>query len=373
MKTVNGQEIIQLFESWSPKKLACMENDPIGLAIGTLNKPVSKVLVTLDVNEAIAEEAIVQGCELIIAHHPPIFRRLSNIRTDNPAGRLYEKLIKNDIAVYAAHTNLDVAEGGVNDLLADALQLENRSILEETYAETMLKLAVFIPTTNANDLREALAKAGAGRIGDYEACSYTTVGEGRFCALEGANPHVGSIGELHVEEEVKVEVVFPESIKNRVLKAMLNAHPYEEPAYDIIRLDQQTNVMGLGRVGYLPQEMTLHAFTQFVKQQLDVPAVRVVGDLQSKVKKVALVGGDGNKYIYSAKRAGADVFLTGDMYFHTAQDAQAIGLQIVDPGHHVEKVMIAGVAKKMERMCEDKKYAVEFVQSTIHTEPFLFV
>jgi len=373
MKTVNGQEVIQLFESWSPKKLACMENDPIGLAIGTLNKPVSKVLVTLDVNEAVADEAIAQGCELIIAHHPPIFRRLSNIRTDNPAGRLYEKLIKNDIAVYAAHTNLDVAEGGVNDLLADALQLENRSILEETYAENILKLAVFIPTANANDLREALAKAGAGRIGDYEACSYTTLGEGRFRALEGANPHVGSIGELHVEEEVKVEVVFPESIKNRVLKAMLNAHPYEEPAYDIIRLDQQTNVMGLGRVGYLPQEMTLHDFTQFVKQQLDVPTVRVVGDLQSKVKKVALVGGDGNKYIYSAKRAGADVFLTGDMYFHTAQDAQAIGLQIVDPGHHVEKVMIAGVAKKMARMCEDKKYFVDFVQSTIHTEPFLFV
>jgi len=236
-----------------------------------------------------------------------------------------------------------------------------------------LKLAVFIPTANAEALREALAKAGAGRIGDYEACSYTTTGEGRFRALAGANPFVGSVGELHVEEEVKVEVVFPESIKSRVLKAMLTSHPYEEPAYDVIRLEQQTNVMGLGRVGYLTQEMTLQQFAEFVKQQLDVPAVRVVGDLQSTVSKVALVGGDGNKYIYAAKRAGADVFLTGDMYFHTAQDAQAIDLQIVDPGHHVEKVMIAGVAKKMAELCENKKYLVEFVQSTIHTEPFLFV
>ncbi len=375
MKTVNGQEVIQVFEAWSPKKLACMDNDPIGLAIGTLNKPVSKVLVTLDVNEAVANEAIEKGCELIIAHHPPIFRRLANIRTDHPAGRLYEKLIKHDIAVYAAHTNLDVAEGGgVNDLLADALQLKNRSILEETYAENLLKLAVFIPTANAQALREALANAGgAGRIGDYEACSYTTTGEGRFRALAGANPFVGSVGELHVEEEVKVEVVFPESIKGRVLKAMLTSHPYEEPAYDVIRLEQQTNVMGLGRVGYLTKEMTLQQFAEFVKQQLDVPAVRVVGDLQSKVSKVALVGGDGNKYIYAAKRAGADVFLTGDMYFHTAQDAQAIDLQIVDPGHHVEKVMIAGVANKMTELCEDKKYLVEFIQSTIHTEPFLFV
>ncbi|WP_107924550.1 Nif3-like dinuclear metal center hexameric protein [Lysinibacillus parviboronicapiens] len=373
MKTVNGQEIIQLFESWSPKKLACMENDPIGLAIGTLNKPVNKVLVTLDVNEAVVDEAISQGCELIIAHHPPIFRRLANIRTDNPAGQLYEKLIKHDIAVYAAHTNLDVANGGVNDLLANALRLENRSILEETYAEDVLKLVVFIPTANAEELREALAKAGAGRLGSYEACSYTSVGEGRFRARDGANPHVGLIGELHVEREVKVEVVFPASLKNRLLKAMLNVHPYEEPAYDVIRLDQQTNIMGLGRVGYLPQEMTLHEFAEFVKQQLDVPTVRVVGDLQSKVKKIALVGGDGNKYIYTAKRAGADVFLTGDMYFHTAQDAQAIGLQIVDPGHHVEKVMIAGVAKKMADMCKDKNFTVEFVQSTIDTEPFLFV
>lgn len=331
MKTVNGQEIIQVFEAWSPKKLACMDNDPIGLAIGTLNKPVHRVLVTLDVNDAVANEAIEKGCELIIAHHPPIFRRLSNIRTDQPAGRLYEKLIKHDIAVYAAHTNLDVAEGGVNDLLADALQLKNCSILEETYAENLFKLAVFIPTANAEVLREALAKAGAGRIGDYEACSYTTTGEGRFRALAGANPFVGTIDELHVEEEVKVEVVFPESIKNRVLKAMLTSHPYEEPAYDVIRLEQQTNVMGLGRVGYLPQEMTLQQFAEFVKQQLEVPAVRVVGDLQSKINRVALVGGDGNKYIYAAKRAGADVFLTGDMYFHTAQDAQAIDLQIVDP------------------------------------------
>ena len=208
-----------------------------------------------------------------------------------------------------------------------------------------MKLAVFIPTANAQALREALAKAGAGRIGDYDACSYTTTGEGRFRALAGANPFVGSVGELHVEEEVKVEVVFPESIKGRVLKAMLTSHPYEEPAYDVIRLERQTNVMGLGRVGYLTKDMTLQQFAEFVKQQLDVPAVRVVGDLQSKVSKVALVGGDGNKYIYAAKRAGADVFLTGDMYFHTAQDAQAIDLQIVDPGHHVEKVMIAGVAK----------------------------
>lgn len=373
MKAVNGHEIIQIIETWSPKNLACMDNDPIGLAIGTLNKPVTKVLVTLDVNMAVAEEAIAKGCELIIAHHPPIFRKLSNLRTDNPTGQLYEKLIKHNIAVYAAHTNLDVAEGGVNDLLADALQLQDRQLLEETYAEDLLKLVVFVPQAQAETVREALAKADAGRIGDYEACSYTTVGEGRFRALEGANPFVGDIGSLHTEPEMRIEVVLPSSSKGRVLKAMLNAHPYEEPAYDFIRLDQKVNEMGIGRIGRLPEKMTLQQFAEFVKVQLDVPRVRVVGDLQSSISKVAVLGGDGNKYINIAKRAGADVLVTGDMYFHVAQDAQAIGLQIVDPGHHVEKVMIKGVAEKMALMCADKKYSIEFVQSKVHTEPFIFV
>ena len=373
MKSVNGNEIIQLFESWSPKKYACMPNDPIGLAIGTLNKPISNVLVTLDVTHEVVDEAITQGCELIIAHHPPIFMKLSNLRTDNPQGALYEKCLKNDIAVYAAHTNLDVAPGGVNDLLADALKLENRQILDHSYDEHMMKLAVFVPTTESEAMREVLAKAGAGRIGNYEACSYTLAGEGRFRALDGANPTVGEVGELHVEREEKVEVVFPSSIKNKVLKAMLNAHSYEEPAYDLMAMEIKTNEQGLGRIGKLKEPMTLKEFAEFVKVQLDVPALRVVGPLDRSVQKVAVVGGDGNKYIKTAKFAGADVFVTGDIGFHMAQDAEVNGLSIVDPGHHVEKVMIKGVADKMTQLCTVKKLPVTFIESNVHTEPFKFI
>ncbi|HWL22968.1 MAG TPA: Nif3-like dinuclear metal center hexameric protein [Ureibacillus sp.] len=373
MKIPNGNEIIQLFESWSPKKLACMENDPIGLAIGTLNKSISKVLVTLDVNEAVAEEAIANECQLIIAHHPPIFRKLSNLRTDTPAGKLYEKLIKNDIAVYAAHTNLDVAEGGVNDLLFDALELENRQVLEQTYSENLMKLAVFVPDGHAESVRFALAKVGAGHIGDYDSCSFSSHGEGRFRPLEGANPYIGEVGEMEVTEEVKIEVVFPTSMKNKILKAMLNAHPYEEPAYDFYTMAVETNVQGLGRVGTLKQPMSLEQFANHVKTHLHVPAVRVVGDLQTEISKVAVIGGDGNSYIYSANRVGADVFVTGDIKFHVAQDAQSLGLNIVDPGHHVEKVMIKGVADKMKQLCMDKKLDVQFIQSEIHTEPFIFI
>lgn len=373
MKTANGNEIIQLFESWAPKKIACMDNDPIGLAIGTLNKKVTNVLVTLDVNDDVAEEAIRKGCELIIAHHPPIFRKLSNLRTDTPSGKLYEKLIKHDIAVYAAHTNLDVAEGGVNDLLADALQLENQSILEQTFSEQLMKLAVFVPDGHAESLRQALAKVGAGKIGDYESCSFSSNGFGRFKPIEGANPYIGQVGEVEVTEEVKIEVVFSTSMKNKVLKAMLNAHPYEEPAYDLFTMAVETNVMGIGRVGTLKEPLSLRQFAEHVKQQLKVPYVRIVGNEEEIVSKVAVLGGDGNKYIYAAKRSGADVFVTGDLYFHVAQDAQSIGLNIVDPGHHVEKVMIKGVAEKMESLCSKAKLNVQFIQSEIDTEPFTFV
>lgn len=373
MKAVNGHEIIQLFESWSPKKYACMPNDPIGLAIGTLNKQVSKVLVTLDVTHAVVDEAIANGCELIIAHHPPIFMKLSNLRTDNPQGQLYEKLLKNDIAVYAAHTNLDVAPGGVNDLLADALGLVERRILEPTFSEKMMKLAVIIPETDAKKMRTVLAKAGAGKIGLYDHCSYTLNGTGRFRVLEGADPYVGEVGETEVTEEEKIEVVFPESMKNKVLKAMLNAHPYEEPAYDLWPLDIDVNEQGLGRIGKLAEPMTLKQFAEHVKVQLEVPALRVVGDLDTIVQKVAVIGGDGNKYTRTAKFAGADVFVTGDIGFHTAQDAEVNGLNIVDPGHHVEKVMIKGVVEKMSAMCTEKKLPVRFIQSAIHTEPFKFI
>ncbi|HEY9570901.1 MAG TPA: Nif3-like dinuclear metal center hexameric protein [Metalysinibacillus sp.] len=373
MKATNGHEVIQLFEQWSPKKLACMENDPIGLAVGTLNKPVTRVLVTLDVNEAVVNEAIAESCELIIAHHPPIFRKLAHIRTDTPAGKLYEKLIKNDIAVYAAHTNLDVAAGGVNDLLAEALGLTDTTFLEKTYSEPMMKLATFIPFAQAFELRDVLAKAGAGQLGDYDSCSYTTQGEGRYRALAGANPHVGEIGEIHTEAEQRIEVVFPKSMTGRIVKAMLQAHPYEEPAYDLVEMAREMNVQGIGRVGKLEAPMTLRDFAEHVKQSLDVPCVRMVGDGEAQVQKVALVGGDGNKYINAAKFAGADVFMTGDMYFHTAQDAEAIGLNIIDPGHHVEKVMIKGVAQKMATLVEAKKLDVQFIESAVDTEPFQFV
>ncbi|WP_432355228.1 Nif3-like dinuclear metal center hexameric protein [Sporosarcina sp. A2] len=269
MKNVNGHEIIQLFEEWSPKKLA-MEGDPIGLHIGQLNRSVEKVLVTLDVNEAVVDEAIEKGATLIIAHHPPLFRPAKHIWTDSAQGRMIEKCIKKDISVYAAHTNLDIANGGVNDMLAEKLGLTDIQLLERTAT-------------------------------------------------------------------------------------------YNDVEY------------GIGRVGKLETELTLEEFARFVKEKLQVPAVRMVGDKTRVIRKVGVLGGDGNKYIFPAKRAGADVLVTGDLYYHVAQDAEAINLCVIDPGHNVEKVMIQGVAEKMTDLCNEHKYRVEFIQSEINTEPFTFI
>ncbi|QUG42130.1 Nif3-like dinuclear metal center hexameric protein [Psychrobacillus sp. INOP01] len=372
MKETNGQHIISLFEQWAPKSLA-VDGDPVGLQIGTLNKTITKVLVTLDVNLDTVEEAIISGCELIIAHHPPIYRGLKNMRTDLPQGILIEKLIKHDIAVYAAHTNLDIAAGGVNDLLATALQLENIDILEQTTSEQLMKLAVFAPKESTDLVRNALSVAGAGQIGDYYSCSFTSAGEGRFRPSDLASPYIGQANELAIVEEDKIEVVFPVSMKNNVLKALLTNHPYEEPAFDLLLLESEVNKKGLGRIGTLPEKLTLSAYAQVVKQQLNVPFVRVVGDLTKEVQKVAVLGGDGNKYIQTAKRAGADVFITGDLYFHVAQDAEAVGLSVIDPGHHVEQIMKIGVAEYMTEVCIQNKLSVEFIPSKISTEPFQLI
>lgn len=372
MKKVNGHEIITVFEQWSPKRFA--ENwDPIGLHIGQLNRPVEKVIVTLDVNEAVVDEAIEEGANLIIAHHPPIFSPLKHIWTDTPQGRLIEKCIKHDISVYAAHTNLDVAPGGVNDLLASRLGLADIEVMEPTISDPLYKLAVFCPVEQADELREVLARSGAGAIGDYAGCSFTSTGTGRFTPSVGADPFIGEVGKMEKVKEERIEVVLPGPLRSKVLKAMLAAHPYEEPAYDFFVLDQRTEEFGLGRVGKLPEAMELKEFAEFVKKALDVPAVRIVGDVSKPVRKIAVLGGSGSKYIRAAKRKGADVFVTGDMDFHSAQDAELMDLAIVDPGHHVEKVMIEGVARYMEQACLKKGYAVTFIESQIDTEPFRFV
>lgn len=367
-----GQAVIQAFEEWVPKHIA-MPDDKIGLQLGSLQKEITGVLVALDVTDAVADEAIRIGANLIIAHHAIIFRPLAHLQTDTPAGRLYAKLIKHDIAVYIAHTNLDVASGGVNDMLAETLGLEVTGHLEDVHTEKLKKLVVFVPETHHEAVLQALFRAGAGWIGNYSHCSFNIPGTGTFLPQVGTQPFVGEPGKLERAQEIRIETIVPESAERRAVQAMLKAHPYEEVAYDLYSMDLKGRTLGIGRIGKLPEAATLGGFAAAVKERLDVPTVRVIGNLQQEVHKVAVLGGSGGRYVRHAQFAGADVLVTGDIDYHTAHDALAAGMCIIDAGHNIEKIMKRGVADVMSRKLAERGWDTPVTASAIATEVFQFV
>lgn len=350
-----------------------IEGDPIGLQVGSLDKPVKKVMIALDVLESVVDEAIEGKVDLIIAHHPLLYRPLKKIDINTSKGKVIEKLIKNDITVYAAHTNLDVTSLGVNEWLADQLQLTNTDVLSTTYEDKLVKLSVFVPRTHEDQVRFAIGNAGAGHIGNYSHCSFSSNGIGTFTPLEGTTPFIGKQGELERVEEVKIESILPESIIKMVVSAMKKAHPYEEVAYDLYPLLNKGEELGIGKIGKLPKEMDLQEFVEHVKTAFGVPHLRVIKGKNSIIKKVAVVGGDGNKYIYPALHKGADVLVTGDIYYHNAHDAQEEGLTIVDAGHHIEQIMKIKLKNILEQKLKNNKYETVVVESNIITDPFTFM
>lgn len=367
-----GQTVIQYMEQLAPKHVA-MEDDKIGLQLGTLQKEITGVLTALDVNEEVVDEAIALGANLIIAHHAIIYRPLRNLQSDTPMGKVYEKLIKHDIAVYVAHTNLDVTEGGMNDWMAEVLGIESSSSVEDIHTDNMYKLVVFVPKDHHQRVLDAVLNAGAGAIGNYSHCSFNIEGYGTFVPGEGTDPFIGKQGQMEKTEEIRIETVVPQSIRSKVIQAMLKSHPYEEVAYDLYPMDLKGRTFGLGRVGKLNEPVTLGQFVQRVKEKLDVPFVRVVGDLDRQIKKAAVIGGSGGRYWKGAMFRGADVLVTGDIDYHTAQDALMAGLTLIDPGHNAEKIMKPRVAAWLKEKLEEGKYETKVFSSAVHTEPFNFL
>ncbi|MEF2964709.1 Nif3-like dinuclear metal center hexameric protein [Paenibacillus sp. M1] len=367
-----GQTVIQYMEQLAPKHVA-MEDDRIGLQLGSLQKEITGVLTALDVNEAIVDEAIRLGANLIIAHHAIIYRPLRNLQVDTPMGKVYEKLIKNDIAVYVAHTNLDVTEGGMNDWMAEALGIEASASVEDIHTDHLFKLVVFVPKDHHQQVLDAVLNAGAGAIGNYSHCSFNIEGYGTFVPGEGTDPYIGKQGRMEKAEEIRIETIVPQSIRSKVIQAMLKSHPYEEVAYDLYPMDLKGRTFGLGRVGKLSEPVTLRQFVERVKEKLEVPNVRVVGDLDRTLKKAAVIGGSGGRYWSTAMFRGADVLVTGDIDYHTAQDALMAGLTLIDPGHNAEKIMKARVASWLEEKLSENKYTTKVYASKVDTEPFVFL
>lgn len=369
MRKLLTGDVFSILEQWAPKTLA-YDWDPIGLQVGSYKEPVEKIMVALDVDERVVGEAIEHGVNLIIAHHPLLFQSLHSIDVQSPKGAVIQSLIKHNITVYAAHTNLDIADGGVNDMLADRLGVEETEVLVQTEEEPLFKFVVFVPNNYANRVQQAIGVAGAGYIGNYRDCSFNIRGEGSFKPLKDAQPFIGTIDERKQVEETRIETIVQQSRVQQVVDAAKNAHPYEEVAYDLYVTNNPGKQYGLGRIGKWSSEKTVPEVIQQVKETFELTHVRFIGDDQKSIRTVAIVGGSGEKFITAAKEKGADIYITGDITYHAAQEAEYIGLSVIDAGHYIEHVMIQETTQFLNNHLETS--GIKCMESSVTTDPFSY-
>lgn len=368
-------QFIQRFERFAPQWLA-MKGDPVGMQLGSTQQSIHRVLVTLDVRPEVVEEAIAKQVDFIFAHHPAVFRPARNLVTDNPQNAMYAKLLANHIAVYAAHTNLDMAAGGMNDWLADQLQLRDVTLLQPQHFQTKFKLVIFVPTTHEEAVRQALTQAKIGQIGAYQGTSFGVNGTGYFTPEVTANPYLGQPGQAEAAAETRLEVILDQTQIDQALDLIHKVHPYEEPVYDLYPLARETGpAYGIGRIGRPHTEMTVQDYAHFVRQAFQIDGLRLVTQNPTElVKRVAVIGGDGGKFYPAVLAQGANVFVTGDVYYHTAHDMLASGLSVMDPGHHVEQIVKARLVPLFENWAQAEDWqGVQFIPSQLSTDPFSFV
>lgn len=307
--------------------------DNAGLIVGNPNEIITGVLISLDSTEDVVEEAIQRGCNVIVAHHPIVFKGIKKFTGKNYVERTIIKAIKNDIAIYATHTNLDNVVNGVSFKIAQLLGLQQVRILAPK-ADLLMKLVVFVPVDNTGQLLDALYAAGAGEIGNYSQCSFRVEGKGTFKPNGQANPTIGQTsGPMEEVEENRVEVIFPAYLKNQILAAMRKGHVYEEVAYYLTSLSNENQEVGSGAVGFLPQEMAETDFLAYLKQNMKVSVIRHTSLLNKPIRKVAVCGGAGSFMLSDAIRAGADIFITADYKYHEFFDAEN-RIIIADIGHY---------------------------------------
>jgi dinuclear metal center YbgI/SA1388 family protein len=306
--------------------------DNAGLITGDPGWDCTGVICALDAIEDVIQEAIDNNCNLVIAHHPIIFGGLKKITGKNYVERAIIKAIKNDIAIYAIHTNLDNVLNGVSGRMADKLGLINRKVLSPRQG-VLKKLFTFVPSDNIENIRKAIFDAGAGHIGNYSECSFSVEGVGTFKAEAGTDPFVGQIGERHYEKEQKIEVIFPAYLQHTIINALIKAHPYEEVAYDVMELSNSAPLIGAGLIGELPESMKAEAFLLLLKQQFALTVVKHTALVDWPIKRVAICGGAGSFLLKTALSAGADAYITGDVKYHEFFDAEG-RLMFCDIGHY---------------------------------------
>ena len=348
--SVRIKDIKNILDQWASPNLA-ESWDQIGLFLGDPEKEVRAIKVALGVSPEVIEEAIASHADLLVTHHPLWMSPPMKLSEDQPIGKMVADLIRHNIGVLSAHTNLDACQDGVNDNLAKILELHEVTPLISKIQSNWLKLVVFVPETDADSLRNALGDAGAGQFKNYSHCAFSALGEGTFLPLTGARPAIGEIGKLEKVKEARIEAIVSRENLSTVLASMLAAHPYEEVAYDLIPLENQMGGNeGLGRVGNLQTEMAFDEFADFVKTKLNLQGVRFCGDSTKKIKKAALCGGSGMSLLKEALHSGADVYLTGDIKHHDAEEALQNGICLIDGGHFgTEKHVLSVIVEKLQK------------------------
>jgi dinuclear metal center YbgI/SA1388 family protein len=364
-------DITDIMNKLAPNYLVDRSWDNSGLQLGSLEKKIKNIVISLDITPKLILEAINKKIDMIITHHPFFFNPVNVITPDNTKGKMIYDIIKNDIVVFSAHTNLDACTNSISHILAEKLDLIDLTVLSEMYTEKLYKIVVFVPQSHKEIVRNSMTKYGAGHIGNYSHCTFNVKGMGTFMPKEGANPYIGITNSIELVEEDRIETIVSERNIKEVIKAMLSAHPYEEVAYDIYPLQNEGYKYGYGRIGYLKEALTLEELASITKEKFECDSIRLYGNKQKSIKKVAICSGSGSDFIKEAYENNADVFITGDVKYHDAQLALELDIPIIDANHYdTEKMILPYLKSYLESYLGDKVDVLIFHESAA---PFLTI
>jgi len=365
---MQGREIIKYLEEWAPPG-AAWENDNVGLQVGTEKGEIKNILLALELNEKVLSQALKKNCNFIFTHHPFIYNPIKKLDFDkDPKAALIKKLIKNNITLYSAHTNLDFTKDGVSFELAKLLKLQNIDFLVNEESN-QYKLVVFVPWEDEDKVADAIFSAGGGVIGEYSKCSYRLDGEGTFEGSDLSNPKIGKKKNFESVDEVRLEVLVHSWKIENVIQAMLKAHPYDEPAYDIYVLKNKNSNFGYGAIGVLKNEMKVDEFLSHVSNTLKTKSLKFTNGKKSKIKKIAACGGSCADLVKNAIAAKADAFITADIKYHTFQDAED-KILLVDAGHYETEIPIMNlIKKKIEKFIFTENGSVKVFNYSGSTNP----
>lgn len=351
--------------------------DAIGLVCGDPDAVIERILFAVDPVSAVADEAISWGADLLVTHHPLLLRPVHAVAATTPKGTLLHRLITHGVALHVCHTNADAASPGVSDALGAAIGLRGVRPLEAHPADPLDKVVTFVPVSDVEQVIDALAAAGAGRLGDYDRCAFTSTGVGTFRPRPGAEPTIGTVGQIEHVDEVRVEMVLRRQLRTAVLQALRTAHPYEEPAYDLFEVAELPGDRGTGRIGSLAEPMTLRRFAERVAAALPTTAigVRVAGDPDRPVQVVAVCGGAGDGLLEQVRASGADAYVTSDLRHHPAAEfaAHESGIALIDVAHWAaESLWLDDAADRLRGELAEVGSTVEVKVSRVRTDPWTF-